>query len=702
MTDEKIWNKKLLSNFEGRKIALYGVSDRSRLLLEQCPWLNIACILDGVRTDGNAYGKSIVSLEESFNMGIDSIIIAARESSVRVIYKRIVRLCKKKSIMLYDYMGENLVDKFSYINDDSSDYLKLNEEVLIHEIDKHEIISFDIFDTLIMRDTLYPDDVFNIMEYKLENEGIYTRKFATDRKNAESDIMGMNPNIHDIYNNFTRKLGVPDFLSKKIKQIELDIEKAILHKRIKMAEIFEYALIKGKKVYLISDMYLPSDIISELLYNEGISGYEKIYVSCEQKCTKYTGIYEKFCDEVKGSSYLHIGDNDEADGYNARQAGIDVFLIKSAYELMRISSYSELTELTETIDDRNVIGMLAAKIFNNPFVLYDNNGKVPLSGIEDITYSFVAPVSLALVLWIIKQMRDGYYKNILFSARDGYLIKKLYDYIIQKQGYNLPEGIYFYTSRVACSTAVVENEDDITWILGPTSLAGIEKTVSDRFIIDQNRITPRKEINEDIIIYTISNKIPLYTNSLELRKNYMTYINNIGLDNDKYAFFDLVSCGTCQYYLNRFAPMKLEGLYLGRYINNEKKKLTLPIKCMYYNYNNVEENSNIFKNYFILEYIFSAPEPSVKCFDKEGNAIFMKELRSEAVIRDIKIMQDVIMNYFLHFCNFLLTKGELNIALIDRIYGLLDGAYTKISDNYFDNLFMIDDFGGNQIKVKRK
>ena len=48
-----------------------------------------------------------------------------------------------------------------------------SEHVLQHLIDVHDVISFDIFDTLLMRTVLDPTDVFEIVEKRAERHGIY-------------------------------------------------------------------------------------------------------------------------------------------------------------------------------------------------------------------------------------------------------------------------------------------------------------------------------------------------------------------------------------------------------------------------------------------------------------------------------------------------------------------------------------------------
>ena len=56
-----------------------------------------------------------------------------------------------------------------------------------------------------------------------------------------------------------------------------------------MVNIFDKAKLLGKHVILASDMYLPKKTIEEILEQCGISGYEKIYLSCEQKSDKKSG-----------------------------------------------------------------------------------------------------------------------------------------------------------------------------------------------------------------------------------------------------------------------------------------------------------------------------------------------------------------------------------------------------------------------------
>lgn len=54
-----------------------------------------------------------------------------------------------------------------------------NEDTLLELAYQYDNISFDIFDTLIMRKTLFPEDVFQIIEKKVCGK---SDRFATFRK----------------------------------------------------------------------------------------------------------------------------------------------------------------------------------------------------------------------------------------------------------------------------------------------------------------------------------------------------------------------------------------------------------------------------------------------------------------------------------------------------------------------------------------
>ena len=63
-------------------------------------------------------------------------------------------------------------------------------------------------------------------------------------------------------------------------------------------------------------MYLPHDLMTELLESCGYTGYDKLFVSCDYECNKrdlglYEYIKENYLEEDE--TIIHIGDNHETD-----------------------------------------------------------------------------------------------------------------------------------------------------------------------------------------------------------------------------------------------------------------------------------------------------------------------------------------------------------------------------------------------------
>ena len=73
--------------------------------------------------------------------------------------------------------------------------------------------------------------------------------------------------------------------------------------------VYEYALLKGKRIIIVSDMFLPKSFIERILVKNGYDKYEKLYLSSEYKKIKFTGSLFKIVLaelEVKPSQILHV------------------------------------------------------------------------------------------------------------------------------------------------------------------------------------------------------------------------------------------------------------------------------------------------------------------------------------------------------------------------------------------------------------
>ncbi len=204
-------------------------------------------------------------------------------------------------------------------------------------IKKYKIISFDIFDTLVLRNVEKPTDLFYLVENQMEGNnafGFHNKRIQAE-KIARQKLSPREVNIDDIYD----YLDINDNNLKenlKAKEIELELASCYANKKIK--KFYDRAIENGNEVIIISDMYLPQEVIQAMLGQCGIYRYKKLYVSNSFNANKITGkLFEIAISElgVPKKNIVHLGDSIKADFLGAHKAGIKAVLVHRKNRLRR-------------------------------------------------------------------------------------------------------------------------------------------------------------------------------------------------------------------------------------------------------------------------------------------------------------------------------------------------------------------------------
>lgn len=199
-------------------------------------------------------------------------------------------------------------------------------ETVKRELKKFDVVSFGIFDVLLLRNVLFPSDVFRqTAEWATAKYGI--NGFDYVRANVENESR-LNSGVEDIaldeiYEEIHRRY--PEWPTDELKTVEreLEVQQCCVNPLIK--QLYDEACVQGKKIWLISDTCLSSEIIATLLSKNGYNEYHRLYVSNEVGKTKKSGnLYQHILDEtgLLPERWLHIGCNGYADAAVARQFGI--------------------------------------------------------------------------------------------------------------------------------------------------------------------------------------------------------------------------------------------------------------------------------------------------------------------------------------------------------------------------------------------
>ena len=205
---------------------------------------------------------------------------------------------------------------------------------------KYDIISFDVFDTLITRECEEPKDIFLYVGELMLPSSIDAFNFMTRRASAESvarqkSVTG-EVTIDDIYMQLEKYYGE---LSTKLKEKEIEMEIEKCRPRNKLVNLYKSFIESGKKVILISDMYLSSEVITKMLSKCGIEGHDALYVSNECGCDKISGqLFIKARDDfgMTNGYHLHYGDSLKADYLGAKKGGVTPRFILKEHWLKKI------------------------------------------------------------------------------------------------------------------------------------------------------------------------------------------------------------------------------------------------------------------------------------------------------------------------------------------------------------------------------
>ena len=295
-------------------------------------------------------------------------------------------------------------------------------ENLKKQINQVSVVSFDIFDTLLVRPYAYPTDVFLHMEKVLHKP-----LFQVCRIEAECIARKKNPNLKDI--TLDMIYAEIDDTFKDMKPQELNWERMILRTNPEMKAVWDYAKQAGKKIVIASDMYLPTDFIASVLRQNGYDGWDKLYVSGDLNSTKCSGdLYRRILNDlgVEARQVLHIGDNRKSDFIIPERLGIPAIRYLSVFKQFRHTD-----RRYEKYRDQAPLSLGLSILFG--VLAYDRICRKCASDTPntnywgDLGYCYAGPVGYAYTRFVDKTASDNGIGGLLFVARDGYLLQKIFN-----------------------------------------------------------------------------------------------------------------------------------------------------------------------------------------------------------------------------------------------------------------------------------
>jgi len=285
---------------------------------------------------------------------------------------------------------------------------------ILEKIKKYDVISFDIFDTLIYRKYLKPKDLFFDLELKENTSNFSRERINTENKLRKSKLYYQEITLNEIYENIDRQ-----FYSLKEKEILYEINSIYANKE--MLKVFNYAKKLNKKIVIISDTYFDENFITQILKSNGFEGWYKIYLSSEYKVLKRWGKLYKIAIKdlnVSANKILHIGDNFISDFISSKINGISSIYYKSSKKIY-FENNKFLKQYSKEKNINSFISFLLSDLFEKRNINYNNY-------FENFGYLIAGVTVYSFARFVYTKAIEKNVDHLFLTARDGYLINEIF------------------------------------------------------------------------------------------------------------------------------------------------------------------------------------------------------------------------------------------------------------------------------------
>lgn len=441
------------------------------------------------------------------------------------------------------YESEDLSESFSYINNLYWEYStpdsmeKIIEQTIAFIPEKPQLqtlYSFDVFDTVISRKVLDPIGIFYKVQEMMKADGSFPPslvcKYPEIHKNTEMIIReyyrkskdirhsdNLEISLDEILERIGGVYGLTDVQKDNLRNWEIDIEIENTIPLPKQIELIRKYLAEGDKVILISDMYLPKNVITRMLEKaDPLLAELPLFLSNEYGVLKvhkslYYEVYKTFEPFYDFKKWIHYGDNVDADQNAARRCGINTRLIQAPKfndiqnRLVRyVGSY-----------DGYLVAALQSRICMDC-----------VSKEEQFVASYVTLLMVPYIDWVLRDAVRRGYQTLYFISRDGHPLKRIADAIIEERNLDIKTK-YFYASRRAWRIPSFINEVDPCFWESYANFGGIVSKEKLLRAMNLNEETFREffpQINLDEIDFFDKTSVPEMTAQFRLSSRYRQYL----------------------------------------------------------------------------------------------------------------------------------------------------------------------------------
>ncbi|MEU7525223.1 HAD family hydrolase [Saccharothrix sp. NPDC042600] len=340
-----------------------------------------------------------------------------------------------------------------------------------------EVLSLDIFDTVLWRRVPRPADVFGILGARLRAAGLCPdwvtdatfrrmRHTAEEKSRHGRDALGTEVSLFDIWRAMPSDVFDKALLEELV-QAEIEVEREFTVVDLDIAGVIAQARKHDVPIILVSDTYFTAEHLSYLLDRPELDGLKdaQVFRSHQHGLDKANGLFEIVLKQLNLSpeQVLHVGDNEVADYEVPTELGLRtvhfrrldepyaVVLEREGESLHPFGPYAE--NLDTTWGDYGITSLRAKTLAT---AAADSG-----SG-RDTAFRFGAavlgPVLTGFAEWVAWRAHQTGTRVLWCPMREGELLSKLVNNAAQVRGWDV-EAKPIWLSRHVTSLAALEHFD---------------------------------------------------------------------------------------------------------------------------------------------------------------------------------------------------------------------------------------------------
>lgn len=310
-------------------------------------------------------------------------------------------------------------------------------EQLAARLAAYDVVTFDVFDTLLLRPLARPEDAFYLLGARLGYPDLRRLRIQAEeeaRRRKELAAGSREVTLEEIWAVLAPETGLsPEEGMAAERRLEFDLCRANPYFLPVVAALRR----QGKTLAVLSDMYLEEETVAALLDRCGFGTFDACLVSGERGSSKSGGGLYRLAQKLlgPGRACAHVGDDPWADQRQAEAAGWAAFPYRNVHRAGAPYRAEDMSPIVGSL----YRGLVNARL---------HNGAELHSRAWEYGYVYGGLFAVGYCRFVERLRRELGADRLLFLSRDGAVLLRVYQRLYPAEG---ERAVYARWSRLAAA-----------------------------------------------------------------------------------------------------------------------------------------------------------------------------------------------------------------------------------------------------------